>query len=276
MSRVTVVVPAYNNADYIAETMRSILEQDYPDFSVVVADHSSSDGTLRELAAFADDPRVTLLSTPAGGGAARNWQRVTDEAHSEFVKLVCGDDLLYPGALSAQVAAFDEHPEAVLVASRRDILDARGVPFVRARGLAGLVGLVDGRRAVRASVRAGTNLLGEPACVTMRTSALAEAGGWDPSAAYLIDQASYARVLMRGPMVGLGQAHAGFRVNSGQWSVALAQDQARQAAEFHEEMVEQGVVSAADARTGNVRAWVAALLRRTVYVVFARRLKAAT
>lgn len=275
MSRLTIVVPAFNNGAYIAETMRSILEQDFDDFSVVVADHSSTDNTLEVLAPFTGDPRVTLLTTEAGGGALRNWQRVTDAATTEFVKLVCGDDLLYPGVLSAQIAAFDAHPSAVLVASRRDILDARGVPFARARGLRGLIGLVDGRRAVRASARAGTNLLGEPACVTMRTAALVQAGGWHDTARYLIDQASYARVLLLGPMVGLGDTHAGFRVSAGQWSVALARDQAKQAAQFHQELVRQGIVSTVDARVGDVRAWLTALVRRAVYVVFAHRLKAA-
>lgn len=273
MTRLTVVVPAYNNADFIAETMRTILDQDYPDFAVVVADHSSTDGTLDVLAPFAADPRVTLLSTPAGGGAAANWRRVTETAGTELLKLVCGDDVLYPGALSEQVAAFDAHPEAVLVASKRDILDANGVPFLRARGLDGLSGLVDGPTAIRASVRAGTNLLGEPACVMMRAAVLREAGGWDESQAYLIDQASYGRVLLRGPMVALPVPLAGFRVNSGQWSVALAREQAAQAAAYHHDLAERGVVSRVDARLGNAKARVTALLRRAVYIVFARRLR---
>jgi glycosyltransferase involved in cell wall biosynthesis len=276
VTRLSVVVPAYNNADFIADTMRSILQQDYEDFEVIVADHSSTDDTVAVLQKFAGDPRVTLLSTPAGGGAHRNWQRVTDAATGELVKLVCGDDLLYPGALSAQVRAFDENPDAVLVASRRDILDARGEPLIRRRGLRGLTGLVDGGRAIRESVRAGTNLLGEPACVMVRRAVLQEAGGWDADAAYLIDQSSYARVLERGSMVGLRRAHAGFRVNAGQWSVALAADQARQAHAFHERVARElpHVVSRADVRVGNLRARINAVLRRVIYVVYARRLRA--
>jgi glycosyltransferase involved in cell wall biosynthesis len=68
VTRLSVVVPAYNNADFIADTMRSILQQDYEDFEVIVADHSSTDDTVAVLQKFAGDPRVTLLSTPAGGG----------------------------------------------------------------------------------------------------------------------------------------------------------------------------------------------------------------
>lgn len=278
MTRISVVVPAYNNADFIAETMRSILDQDFEDFEVIVADHASSDHTMAVLQQFAGDDRVTILSTPAGGGAVRNWRRVTEEARGELVKLVCGDDLLYPGALAAAAAAFDEHPEAVLVASSRDILDARGDLLIRARGLGRLIGPQDGPRAIRASVRAGTNLLGEPACVTMRAEAFRQAGGWDESAAYLIDQASYARVLLRGRMVGLSHPLAAFRVNAGQWSVALVAEQARQARDFHARVAADwpDVVSRADVRIGNLRARVNALGRRLVYLVYARRLRPPT
>lgn len=275
MVRLSVVIPAYNNADYLAQTMQSVLDQDYDDFDVVVADHYSSDATWEVLQRFAGDPRVTLLRTPAGGGARANWQRVTDAASGELIKLVCGDDILYPGALRQQVQAFDAHPDAVLVANSRDILDASGVPFVRNRGLSGLEGLVDGAEAIKRSIRAGTNLLGEPACVMMRRDALVAAGGWDEHSAYLIDQASYARVLLQGPMVGIREAKAGFRVNAGQWSVALASEQANQAAQFHRKMhVEHPeVVSQADVSRGNRRARLIALMRRAVYVAYSRRLR---
>ena len=107
--RVSVVVPAFQNAPYIRATVASVLAQTYPDFELVVADHSSTDGTWEILQEFTTDPRVRLLRTPAGGGAVRNWNRVTEEARGELVKLVCGDDLLAPEALARQVATFDAH-----------------------------------------------------------------------------------------------------------------------------------------------------------------------
>lgn len=108
--RVSVVVPAYNNADYIAETIDSILNQSYQDFELIISDHSSTDDTVKVLARYADDPRIEILSTEAGGGAKRNWDRVSEAANGELLKLVCGDDTIYPECLAEQVAAFDEHP----------------------------------------------------------------------------------------------------------------------------------------------------------------------
>ena len=87
--RVTVVIPAFENAPYIRAAVGSVLAQTYRDFELVVADHSSTDGTWEILQDLAADPRVRLVRTPSGGGAQRNWNRVTREARGELVKRAC-------------------------------------------------------------------------------------------------------------------------------------------------------------------------------------------
>ena len=61
--RVSVVVPAYNNEAYIAETMRSVLAQTFVDFEVVVADHSSTDRTRNTCLSRSTD-RSSAVSPP--------------------------------------------------------------------------------------------------------------------------------------------------------------------------------------------------------------------
>ena len=279
--RVSVVVPAFENAAYIRATMDSVLAQTYPDFEVVVADHSSSDGTWELLQEYAGDERVRLLRTPAGGGAERNWNRVTEEARGELVKLVCGDDLLAPESLATQVATFDEHDDGhgngvVMVASARDIVDAAGVPVVRRHGLGGLSGRVPGRDAIRRSVVRGANIFGEPCCVLLRRTALQAVGGWHGSPGFMIDQATYCRVLLRGDLATAPGSLAAFRISSTQWSVSLAREQARSAAEMHRQIAEQvpGLLSDRDVRLGNARATLRAFQRRLVYLYLGRRMQA--
>jgi glycosyltransferase involved in cell wall biosynthesis len=281
--RVSVVVPAFENAAYIRATVASVLAQTYPDFELVVADHSSTDGTWEILQELAADPRVRLLRTPAGGGAVRNWNRVTHEARGELVKLVCGDDLLAPEALARQVATFDAHDtggnrhggEVVMVASARDIVDASGRVVVRGHGLGGLSGRVPGREAVRRSVVRGANIFGEPSCVLLRRSVLDAVGGWYGDAGYLIDQSTYCRVLLRGDLATAPGTLAAFRLSSTQWSVDLAREQARSTAELHRQVAElaPGLLSSRDVRVGNARARLRAFQRRLVYVYLGRRLQ---
>jgi len=266
--RVSVVIPSFDNARFIEQTVRSVLDQTFPDFELVISDHSSTDGTWELLRQFADDPRVRLTQVAAGGGAPANWTAVTAQARGELLKLVCGDDLLYPTALAEQVAAFDAFPEAVLVSSQRDIVDSEGKPVLRGRGLQGLAGLVPGDRAVRRTVAAGTNVFGEPVCILVRRSALIAAGGWDARSPYLIDQATFARVLRRGPMVALRRPLAAFRISEQQWSVGLARQQGAHAREFHRTVAREDprLLTRRDKVSGDVRASAMAYARRAVYL----------
>src|SRR5215212_5051091 len=120
--RVSVVIPAFNNERFIAATVESVLAQTFDDYELIISDHTSTDATWEVLQRFADLDQVTLTQAPPGGGAPANWAAVTARASGDLLKLVCGDDLLYPTALAEQVAAFDRHPQAVLVACQRDIV----------------------------------------------------------------------------------------------------------------------------------------------------------
>lgn len=272
--RVSIVIPAYNNAAYLAATLESVSAQTYSDFEIVIADHSSVDGTAAVIDSFSGDPRIRVLSpTPHGGGAKANWNRVSQHATGEWIKLVCGDDLIAPDALEVQMAAAQAHPSAVMVASKRAIVDAHGAPVIGSRGLAGLDGLVSGPEAVRATVRSGTNIFGEPAAVLLKREVLAQ-GWWDDSFPYMIDETAYVRVLRSGDLVAVPQTLASFRISASQWSVRLAAAQAEQAAGLHKAILaaHPEAVSSADVRRGNALALANAYARRLVYMGLRRRM----
>lgn len=272
---VSVVVPAYQNAAFIELTLDSVLEQTHRDLEVVVADHGSTDGTWDKIQRYAQDPRVVLLQTRKGGGAERNWNRVTAAASGSLVKLVCGDDLIYPTCVQEQVEAMQANPGVAMVACRRDLVDAHGRVLLRRRGLPGLVGRVSGPRAVRIAVRAGTNVFGEPACVLLRRDVVSKVGGWSAEQPYVIDEDLYLKVLRHGDLFAQGDSLAAFRITASQWSVALAREQARQGREFLRRVQRDhpDVVSDADVRLGSARATLAAVQRRAAYAVWARRMR---
>ena len=276
--RVSVVVPSFNNVSFIEATMDSILAQTFEDFELIVADHSSVDGTWELLQRYLPDPRVRLLRTEAGGGAPRNWERVTAAARGELLKLVCGDDIIYPDCLRRQVEAMDANPSVVLVAAQRDLIDARGALLLSRRGLAGLTGLVAGRMAARHTVVAGSNIFGEPACVLIRRETLRDAGGWDGRHPYVIDLATYVNVLLRGDFLGIDTSLAAFRLSSSQWSVRLAREQSDQVIGFHHRLAgdASGLLSRTDLFRGDARARAMAYARRLAYIWVGRRMHAAT
>jgi len=271
---VSVVIPAYNNVRTLDETIRSVLEQQDVDYEVLISDHSSSDDTLALAERFARDPRVRVATTPAGGGAERNWNAVTQRASGKYLKLVCGDDVLLPGVLARQ-ARLLESTGAALTACRRDIVDIHGRVLKHGWGLRGLRGCVTGGEAVRRAVRAGSNLFGEPASVMMQRELIERQGGWDGRFPYLIDQCTYSRVLLEGDFIADDATGATFRMSAAQWSVALVREQSSQARDFHHWIAARadGLISRGDLILGDARAAAMARARRLSYAVLKRRMR---
>lgn len=106
--RVSVIVPAYNYANYLGDCVRSLSEQSYQNWECIIVDDGSTDGTPDVCARLArDDARVRFLRQRNSGlSAARNAGiRV---AIGEFLQFLDADDLLERDKLRAQVAWFDK------------------------------------------------------------------------------------------------------------------------------------------------------------------------
>jgi glycosyltransferase involved in cell wall biosynthesis len=108
MPRLSVVIPAYNAAPFIEETVRSVLQSTFVDYEVIVIDDGSTDSTAE--IAHALGPRVRVISQPnAGMSASRN--RGIAATDSEFIALLDSDDVWHPEKSRWQVAALDANPD---------------------------------------------------------------------------------------------------------------------------------------------------------------------
>lgn len=107
MPRVSVVIPAYNRAHLICQTLESVLAQTYRDFEVIVVDDGSTDDTLAVLSAYGD--RIGIIrQSNRGLSSARNTG--IREATGEFVAFLDSDDLWLPTKLEHQMALLDANP----------------------------------------------------------------------------------------------------------------------------------------------------------------------
>ena len=109
--RVSVLIPARNEADIIAETVRCLLAQDYPEFEVVILDDGSSDGTAwNALAAGGGDRRLRVVSgapRPRGGaGKPGAGSQLSQLARGELLLFTDADVRWDPAALRATVSEF--------------------------------------------------------------------------------------------------------------------------------------------------------------------------
>ncbi len=108
-SRVSIVIPARNEERYIGAALDRALQQDYPDFEVIVVDDGSEDGTAAEIASRASDRRLTTLSSrplePGWLGKPNALASGATKATGEWILFMDADVRLEPGALRDSVAA---------------------------------------------------------------------------------------------------------------------------------------------------------------------------
>lgn len=109
---VSVIVPTYNRAGLLRETVDSVLAQTYPRVELVVVDDGSTDETPALLASYG--ARIRVIRKQNGGGtAARNTGIAA--ARGDLISVLDHDDLLLPDKIAHQVALLQERPELGLV-----------------------------------------------------------------------------------------------------------------------------------------------------------------
>jgi glycosyltransferase involved in cell wall biosynthesis len=106
----SVVIPAYNQAEFLDEAIRSILDQTVQDFEILVVNDASTDSTAEIMSRY-DDPRIIVLTHPQNRGlpAARNTGMAA--ARGEFIALLDADDYYHPHKFEAHLRFLRAHPE---------------------------------------------------------------------------------------------------------------------------------------------------------------------
>ena len=107
--KISIVTPSYNHAPYIEATMRSVLDQGYPNLEYIVIDGGSDDGSAEVIERYSDH-LAYWVSEPDNGqtdALIKGFERST----GEIMGWVCSDDLLEPTALHEVAQTFRQNPE---------------------------------------------------------------------------------------------------------------------------------------------------------------------
>lgn len=109
---ITVIIPAYNAAAFIGETIESALNQTLPPAEIIVVDDGSSDATCTAVRGFGERARL-IEQAHLGVSTARNAALAV--ARGDFIALLDADDLWLPEKLEKQIAYLSQHPEIDII-----------------------------------------------------------------------------------------------------------------------------------------------------------------
>lgn len=211
---VSVVIPSFNHAAFVGQTIRSVLDQSFQDFEIVMTDDASTDQTVDVIRSF-DDSRIKLevFAHNRRGFTLSNCVR---RATGEFVAVLNSDDFFLPGKLERQVTILRQRPDIAAVFGLPRLVDEAGQA------------LGDGYREFTLPFQPETatrrdwlrhfffhgNCLCHPT-VLIRRAIYDEIGFYDPRYANLPDFDMWVRLCSRHEIQVLPEELTGFRILSG-------------------------------------------------------------
>jgi len=214
---VSVNICMYNGAQYIEETLRSVFAQTFQDFEIIIVDDGSTDGSPELIERAFPDPRVTIVRQRH---LTLRLARSMALAHSkgDYIAFLDSDDLWMPSKLEQLVAAAKSAPDAGLIFSDCDLIDAPGRMTGRrfstqfdylAMDLRGNHGHLE-------LLRRG-NFIASPAPIA-RTSVLRALGGFNESFRHVNDYEMWLRIARRHRLMFVNEVLAQYRVHDSQFT----------------------------------------------------------
>ena len=106
---VSIIMPSYNTASFIAESIKSVLDQSYKDWELIIVDDCSTDDTDEVVKPYLSDERIKYLKNEKNSGAAVSRNRALRAAKGNWIAFLDSDDLWMPDKLKKQVSFMEKN-----------------------------------------------------------------------------------------------------------------------------------------------------------------------
>ncbi len=228
---VSICIPTYNGASYLAACIESALAQTLTGFELLIVDDASSDETLDIAFAYAEsDARVKVVRNSANLGLVGNWNQCALLARGKWIKFLFQDDMLEPVCLERMVAACG--PDTSMAVCRRNIIledqpDESTQIFLRYIGKYDMEKILPQETSISAerfslAVLANMlgNFVGEPSAVMLNRSVFRRFGFFNPHLIQICDLEYWIRVGSNTGLIYVPEPLAHFRRHGGSATVA--------------------------------------------------------
>lgn len=120
----SVVIPTYNRAQFIENTLQSVFEQTYPHYEIIVVDDYSTDNTAEILKPYVDAGKITLIKHSENLERAYSRNTGMENAHGDFLTLLDSDDFMFEENLSDAARFVMENTEIKVFHNLYDMVDS--------------------------------------------------------------------------------------------------------------------------------------------------------
>lgn len=126
---ISVIMPSYNTGKYISDSIKSVIDQTYPDWELIIVDDCSTDDTVDVINSFSD-PRIILLQNEINSGAAVSRNRALRAAKGRWIAFLDSDDIWEPEKLEKQLAFMKNNGYAFTYTDYRIRLNGEWMPYI--------------------------------------------------------------------------------------------------------------------------------------------------
>ncbi len=200
MKLVSIITPSFNQAQFLEQTLRSVLDQDYPFMEYIVVDGASTDASVDIIRRYSD--RLAWWSSEKDHGQGEAINKGIARAKGEIVGWINSDDYYLPHAISSAVTAFERNPDVAMVYGDMLAVDQHGATtnVLRYKQLS-LEDLLC------------FQIIGQPA-VFFRREVYEKVGGLDPNLHFMLDHQLWIRIAQQGKLLYVPQTWAAARYHS--------------------------------------------------------------
>ena len=121
---VSIVIPAYNEERYLDATVRSVLDQTFKDFELIIVNDSSTDGTWKKMLDWKKvDKRIVLLNNERNLGIAATLNDGVSSAKGKYIMRIDGGDTAEPTKLEEQIRHLESHKDIAILGTWANVVD---------------------------------------------------------------------------------------------------------------------------------------------------------
>lgn len=199
--KISIITVCYNAAEYIAQTIESVLGQSWPELEYIIVDGGSTDGTLDVVRRYAEDSRLRWVSGPDRGIADAMNKGVALAIGDIVAHLNADDYYAHPEVVALTARCFLANPQVLWVTGGFDFVaaDRTFIRSIRVR-----------RYSLRRLIRG--NIILHPSTF-IRREAVLRVGGFDPDLAYCMDYDLFLKLAELAPPLLLDEQLSCFRVH---------------------------------------------------------------